>query len=114
MTSPPIQTLLVSSALGSYLLHYLAYFDLNVNLILATLGLFFGQLLAWTIWTVMIYPQHLSPLRHLPGPKVNLPLLDFKWCSEFYLPDTLWYYRAIRSSWDNGRASLPRVQAPLT
>jgi hypothetical protein len=33
------------------------------------------QSIGWVLWTVLVYPKHVSPLRHLPGPQDNHWLL---------------------------------------
>ncbi len=52
---------------------------------LVTLGLlsrflacFFLQYAALKFYRVVIYPHFVSPLRHLPGPKVGLTSVSFK------------------------------------
>lgn len=42
-----------------------------IDLVWGFLGLYLAQYLAHKIYNIFIYPYYVSPLRHLPGPKVK-------------------------------------------
>lgn len=38
------------------------------SFVAAVAALWFGQLAAWSVWYMFVYPHYLSSLRHLPQP----------------------------------------------
>jgi hypothetical protein len=67
----PIKQLILSSVCGSFLMHYLPVAQENPRYKSVTVALFCLQFLIWAVWRIFIYPKYMSPLRHLPGPKVS-------------------------------------------
>jgi len=43
------------------------------DLVLGTLGLFLLQYVVLKFYRTIIYPHFVSPMRHMPGPKVGTP-----------------------------------------
>lgn len=43
----------------------------RLDMLTTVLGVYLAQLVAYKLYRIFIYPYFVSPLRHLPGPKVQ-------------------------------------------
>ena|SRR2546423_9509792 len=88
-----------SSLIASVLLvNFAPHYSVHKSYPWTAAVLFLCQWIIYGVYTVVIYPRFISPLRHLPQPKVRLAFSS-KW------PPYANTFRVIRSSMDNGQQS---------